>query len=263
MDYKWELYDVAEDFSQANDLAAKMPDKLKEMQAAVRRPGQQVPGLPARQLRVAASAHAAAERAPRGASAFSYRGVNLGIPVANAPALLNRDYTITASVTLPHEGAEGMIATMGGRFGGYGLYLQKGKPVFVYNLLNLKRTRFEGGVGGEDWPGRSLSPGKHTIVFDFKYDGPGLGKGGTGTLTVDGRVLSRQKMEHTIPFLMTLDETLDIGADTRSPVDDGYALPFNFTGTIDEVAYRIGPEQLTAADVRARQDAMVAKSTGD
>ena len=91
---------------------------------------------------------------------------------------------------------------MGGRFGGYGLYLQKGKPVFVYNLLNLKRYRWEGGVGGADWLGESLKVGKHTIVFDFKYDGPGPGKGGTGVLSVDGKELSRQKIDHTIPLLM-------------------------------------------------------------
>ncbi len=100
---------------------------------------------------------------------------------------------------------------MGGRFGGYGLYLLKGKPVFVYNLLDLKRYRWEGGVGGADWLGNSLKPGKHTIVFDFKYDGPGFGKGGTGVLSVDGKELSRQKIEHTIPFLMAIDETFDVG----------------------------------------------------
>jgi hypothetical protein len=120
--------------------------------------------------------------------------------------------------------------------------------VFVYNLLNLKRTRFEGGVGGEDWLGRSLSPGKHTIVFDFKYDGPGLGKGGTGTLSVDGRVLSQQKMEHTIPFLMSIDESMDIGLDTRSPVDESYTLPFRFTGTINKLTFDLGREQITAQE---------------
>src|SRR5262249_55005357 len=181
-----------------------------------------------------------------GRTTFTYQGVNVGIPVANAPSLLNRDYTITAEITVPKAGAEGMIATMGGRFGGYGLYLLKGKPVVVYNPLDLKRYRFEGGVGAEDWLGRSLSPGKHTIVFDFKYDGPGLGKGGTGVLTVDGRVLSRQTMEHSIPFLMSLDESLDIGMDTRTAVDESYTLPFKFTGTINKLTYKLGPEQLTA-----------------
>ena len=194
--------------------------------------------------------------ATAGRTTFTYVGENVGIPVANAPSLLNRDYTITAEITVPKDGAEGMIATMGGRFGGYGLYLHKGKPVFVYNLLNLKRYRWEGGVGAEDWLGRSLSPGKHTIVFDFKYDGPGLGKGGTGVLSVDGKVLSRQKMEHTIPFLMSLDESFDIGIDTRTPVDDSYKLPFRFTGTIDKLTYNVGPEQLSAADREVMQRAV-------
>jgi arylsulfatase A-like enzyme len=244
-DYKWELYNLAEDFSQANDLAAKMPDKLKEMQAAFMAEAGKHQVFPLdnsilpRLLTPRPSGTA-------GRTTFTYRGVNQGIPVGNAPALLNRDYTISAEISVPHEGAQGMIATMGGRFGGYGLFLQNGKPVFVYNLLNLKRYRFEGGVGSEDWLGRSLSPGKHTIVFDFKYDGPGLGKSGTGTLTVDGRVLSQQKTEHTIPFLMSLDETLDIGLDTRTPVDESYTLPFAFTGTIDKVTYNVKPEQLTA-----------------
>jgi hypothetical protein len=104
------------------------------------------------------------------------------------------------------------------------------------------------GVGADDWLGKSLKAGKHTIVFDFKYDGPGLGKSGTGVLTVDGKVLSRQKMEHTIPFLMALDESLDIGLDTRTPVDESYKLPFKFGGTINKVTYNIGHEQLSEAD---------------
>jgi arylsulfatase A-like enzyme len=257
-DYKWELYNLAEDFSQANDLAAKMPDKLKEMQAAFMAEAGKHQVFPLdnsilpRLLTPRPSGAA-------GRTTFTYRGVNAGIPVANAPALLNRDYTISAEISVPHEGAQGMIATMGGRFGGYGLFLQNGKPVFVYNLLNLKRYRFEGGVGSEDWLGRSLAPGKHTIVFDFKYDGPGLGKSGTGMLTVDGRVLSQQKMEHTIPFLMSLDETLDIGLDTRTPVDESYTLPFAFTGTIDKVTYNVKPEQL-AAEHRDEVQRAVAKA---
>jgi hypothetical protein len=138
------------------------------------------------------------------------------------------------------------------------MYLQKGKPVFVYNLLNLKRYRFEGGVGAEDWLAKSLPPGKHTLVFDFKYDGPGLGKSGSGVFTVDGKVLSKLKMEHTIPFLMALDESLDIGMDTRTPVDESYKLPFKFTGTINKLTYKLGPEQLSQADREAMQRAVAA-----
>jgi len=252
MDYKWELYNIAEDFSQSNDLAAKYPDKLKEMQTLFVEEANRNQVFPIdnsvlpRLLTPRPSGTA-------GRTTFTYTGENVGIPVANAPSLLNRDFTITAEITVPTEGTEGMIATMGGRFGGYGLYLLKGKPVFVYNLLDLKRVRWEGGVGAEDWLGRSLKPGKHTIAFDFKYDGPGFGKGGTGVLTVDGRVLSKQKMEHTIPFLMALDESLDIGLDTRTGVDDSYKLPFKFTGTINKVTYQIGREQLTADDRKEMQ----------
>ena len=136
------------------------------------------------------------------------------------------------------------------------LYLLKGKPVFVYNLLDLKRYRWQGGVGGADWLGSSLKPGKHTLVFDFKYDGPGFGKGGTGVLSVDGKELSRQKIDHTIPFLMAIDESFDIGSDTRSGVDDSYKLPFRFDGKINKLTYRLGPEQLTAQDREVMKKAL-------
>ena len=95
----------------------------------------------------------------------------------------------------------------------------------------------------------ALTPGKHTIVFEFTYDGPGPGKGGTGVLGIDGTEVVNQAVPHTIPFLMTLDETFDIGSDTRTPVDDDdYQVPFTFTGTISKVTYQLGPEQLTEAD---------------
>jgi hypothetical protein len=182
---------------------------------------------------------------------FTYTGENAGIPLGNAPSILDKDYTITADVTIPKEGAEGMIVTLGGRFGGYGLYLLKGKPVFVYNLLDLERFRWEGGVGGEDWLGDSLKTGRHTIVFDFKYDGPGPGKGGTGLLSVDGKELARKTIPHTIPLLMTIDETFDVGIDTRTGVDDSYKIPFRFNGTINKLTFKLGPEQLTAQDKEA------------
>ena len=161
---------------------------------------------------------------------------------------MDKDYTITADVTIPKGGAEGMIVTLGGRFGGYGLYLLKGKPVFDYNLLDLTHYRWEGGPFGHGLLADALKPGKHTIVFDFKYDGPGPGKGGTGVLSVDGKELARKKIAHTIPLLMSIDETFDVGIDTRTPVDDDYKLPFRFTGTIDKLTFNLGPEQLTDAD---------------
>jgi arylsulfatase len=86
-----------------------------------------------------------------------------------------------------------------------------------------------------------MTPGKHTIVFDFKYDGPGFGKGGTGVLSVDGKEVATRKMPHTIPFLMSIDETFDIGVDTRTPVDDrDYKVPFRFTGKLAKVTFKLG-----------------------
>jgi hypothetical protein len=142
-----------------------------------------------------------------------------------------------------------MIVTNGGRFGGYGLYLLKGKPVFVYNLLALERFRWEGTT--------ALAPGKHTVVFDFKYNGPGPGKGGTGALSVDGKEVASKTIPHTVPFLMNLGETLDVGVDTRTGVDDNdYKVPFSFPGKIDKVTFKLGPEQLKADDHKGQQEAI-------
>jgi len=243
-DYKWELYNVADDYSQYNDLAANNPDKLHELQALFLTEAAKYQVLPLdnsilpRLLTPRPSATA-------GKTVFTYSGENAGIPLGNAPSILDKDYTITAELTIPTGGAEGMIATLGGRFGGYALYLLKGKPVFSYNMLDLERFRWEGGVGGRDLFSDALKPGKHTIVFDFKYNGPGPGKGGTGVLTVDGKLVAAKTIPHTIPILMTIDETFDIGSDTRTTVDDSYKLPFRFTGKIDKLTYKLGPEQMT------------------
>ncbi len=94
-------------------------------------------------------------------------------------------------------------------------------------------------------------------MFDFKYDGPGLGKGGTGVLSVDGKaVVASKTIPHTIPILMTIDETFDIGVDTRTGVDGSYKLPFRFTGTIDKLTYRLGKEQVAEADKKVMQEAL-------
>jgi arylsulfatase len=136
-----------------------------------------------------------------------------------------------------------MIVTHGGRFGGYGLFLsqgklgiRRGKPVFLYNLLDLKRTI---------WAGPELTPGKHTIVFDFKSEGPGLGKGGTGVLSVDGKEVDKKSIDHTIPVTIPEDETFDIGSDTRSGVamvEYRYDPPFKFTGKIDKLTFKLEPQ---------------------
>ena len=257
--YQWELYHIADDYSQNNDLAAKNPDKLKELQALFLTEAAKYNVFPL-DNRAFVRLQTPRPSAVAGKTVFTYTGENAGIPLGNAPGILDKDYTITAEVTIPKGGAEGMIVTLGGRFGGYGLFLQKGKPVFVYNLLDLERFRWEGGVGGrigKDWFGKALKPGKHTLVFDFKYDGPGPGRGGTGVLSVDGKELARKTLKHTIPLVMTADETFDIGIDTRTGVDDSYELPFHFTGMIDKLTFKLGPSQLSESDKKAAEEAYV------
>jgi len=256
-DYKWELYNIAEDYSESDDLAAKYPDKLKTLQALFLSEAKKYNVLPLDNS-ILPRLITPRPSATAGRTLFTYQGPNAGIPVANAPSILNKDYTITAEVSVPKRGAEGMIVTMGGRFAGYALYLLKGKPVFVYNLLDLERYRWEGGVGAEDWLGDSLAPGKHTIVFDYKMAEPGLGKGGTGVLSVDGKVLAKKTIEHSIPFLMSIDESFDIGSDTRSGVDGSYELPFAFTGTIDRLTFKLGPEKVMANERKVAEQALAA-----
>jgi len=243
--YNWELYNVQEDPTQFNDLAAKMPDKLKQMQDLFYAEAKKYNVLPLDNTTLARW------NTPRpsltaGRTEFNYSGELSGVPNAAAPDIKNKSYTITANVEIPEGGAEGMIVTQGGRFGGYGLFLSKGefgvgrgKVVFLYNLLDLKRTM---------WEGPELTAGKHTIVFDFKIDGPGLGKGGTGVLSVDGKEAARNSMEHTTPITFPEDESFDVGQDTRTGValiEYRYDPPFRFTGKIDKLTFKLEPEKVT------------------
>jgi arylsulfatase A-like enzyme len=247
-DYKWELYDLTKDYSQANDLAAKMPDKLKEMQKVFDQEAKKYNVYP---LNNDTFARALAPRpsATSGQTVFTYSGVLPGLATANAPNFLAKSYTITAEVDVPEGGGDGMIVTQGGIFGGFGLYVLKGKPVFDYNMLTLAQFRWEAP--------EALSAGKHTIVFDFTYDGPGVAKGGTGVLKVDGKEVVTQKQPNSIAFLEVADETFDVGVDTRTGVNDAdYKVPFAFTGKIDKLTFKLGPSQMIAADTKATAEAV-------
>jgi arylsulfatase A-like enzyme len=239
-DYKWELYHLDEDYSQNNDLAAKMPDKLKEMQKLFDQEAAKYNVLPL-DNRSFARAVEPRPSVVAGKTIFTYQGVNPGIATSTSPSILGRSYTITADVDVPQGGGDGMLVTTGGRWGGFGLYILKGIPVFDYNMLILAQYR---------WAGKEpLSAGKHTIVFDYTYDGPGIAKGGTGVLKVDGQVVDTHKQPNSIAFLQVSDETFDVGVDTRTGVNDkDYQVPFAFNGTIDKLTFNLGPMQLSAAE---------------
>jgi arylsulfatase A-like enzyme len=250
--YKFELYDVRHDWTQFTDVAAANPAKVQEMKDLMFAEFAKYQVLPL-DASVATRMVTPRPSMSGGRTVFTYSGrPNAGIPRGTAPSLLNTSYTIMADVDVPQEGAEGMIVTDGGRFGGYGLYLLKGKPVFLWNLLDLKRVRWE----GPD----ALAAGKHTLEYDFKYDGlgfatlafnniSGIGRGGTGMFKVDGKEVATQKLEHTVPLTLPWDETFDIGSDTGTPVDDhDYQVPFKFTGTIDKLTISVERPKLTPED---------------
>jgi arylsulfatase len=235
--YKWELYNVSEDPTQNQDQSAQRPDKLREMQQLFVAEAMKYNVFPLNN-QILSVFHSKRPGPTAGRSDFTYVGEVSNIPWGGAPSLLNRSYTITADVVIPPGGAEGMLVTQGGRFAGYGFYLLKGKPVFTWNLLDLARARWEG-----DAP---LSPGRHRLVYDFKYDGGGVGKGGTGVLKVDGRIVASRRMEKTIPLILQFDEAFNTGVDTGTPVDDrDYQVPFRFTGELARLTVHLEPPPLS------------------
>ncbi len=255
--YKWELYDINTDWTQCHDVSQKFPAKLKELQELLWAECDKYQVLPL-DASVATRIIAPRPNLTAGRYDFTYKTPLTGIPMGDAPSLLNTSYTITADIEVSSEGAEGMIATQGGRFAGWGFYLLKGKPVFVWNLVDLERIRWEASS--------PLAPGRHTISFDFVYDGKGpgtlrynnfsgIGQGGIGTLTIDGKVVDSKPMKKTLPLILQWDETFDIGSDTGTPVDDSdYQIPFTFTGKLLQLNIKIKPPELSDADKKLLQE---------
>jgi hypothetical protein len=239
-DYKWELYDVTKDFSEANDLAAKEPKRLHELQELFWIEAAKNNVLPLDNSKLERMNVDNRPSLTRGRALFTYYPGMTRIPEGSAPSILNKSFKIGAEVTIPSAGAEGVLVTQGGRFNGWGLYLLAGKPLFHYNTVGVYRST----VAGPD----RLSPGNHTVLIDFKYDGGGLGKGGTATLMVDGQQVAQGKIERTIPFRISADETLDIGEDTGTPVSDDYQVPFKFSGDLKKVAIQLTDAALSAED---------------
>jgi arylsulfatase A-like enzyme len=257
LDFPWELYDLRNDWTQYDDVAAKNPAKLKEMQALFWKESEKYQVLPL-DASVVTRIIAPRPSLSAGRNVFTWTRPLTGVPNGDAPSLLNTSYNFKAEVEIPQGGADGMLITQGGRFGGYGFYVLKNKPVFLWNLVDLKRVR---------WEGPELTPGKHVIEFDFKYDGlgaatmafgnySGLGQGGTGVLKVDGNAVATEKMEHTLPFILEWDESLDIGSDTGTPVNDvDYQTPFTFTGKINKITLTIDRPKLSPEDIKKLQEA--------
>jgi hypothetical protein len=254
-----ELYNLNEDFSQTTDLAAKYPAKVKAMKAKFIAEAKKYQVFPM-DASVAARIVAPRPNITAGRSEFVYTRPMVGLPQGDSPLLLNTSYTVTADIEVPAGGAEGVMLTSGGRFGGYGFYLLKGKPVFLWNLVDLERLKWEGT--------EALSPGRHTVEFDFKYDGmgvgtlafndfSGVGRPGVGTLKVDGKVVDTKPMPKTLPMILQWDESFDIGSDTLTGVNDAdYKPPFALTAKLNKLALKLDRPQLSPADIKKFEAAM-------
>ena len=240
LEYKWELYNVNDDFSESVNLADKEPEKLRQMQELFWKEAEKHNVLPLDNSRVERFDVRIRPSLTSGRSVFTYYAGQRRIPEGAAPDLKNNSFRIFADVHIPAAGAEGVIVTQGGLFNGCALYLLGGKPVFHYNLAGVHRATIRGN--------EALSPGRHVVFVDFQYDGGGIGKGAAVTISVDQKPVAAGRVEHTIPFRVSADETLDIGEDTGTPVCDDYKVPFKFTGDLKRVLIRLGDSTLNPDD---------------
>src|SRR5262250_1117915 len=250
-DFKWELYNINEDFSQANNVVDKYPDKLKELQDAFDVEARKYNVYPLDSSFVSPVDPAIRPSLTRGRTEFTYYPGMVRIPEGSAPNFKNRSWAIAAEVTIPDKGASGVLATMGGRFGGWALLMQDSKPEFVYALSNQAEHKFR--VTSKE----PVPAGNHVVRFGFKYDGGGIGKGAAGTLFVDGKAVAEGRIPRTIPIRFSLDETFDVGSDTGTPVVEDYVdkMPFAFTGTLKKFVVILEPEKLTPEERKALREA--------
>jgi arylsulfatase len=248
----WELYDVRADFSLANDLAAKQSAKLAEMQALFMKEAERYHVLPLDD-RIFERALASAVGRPDlmgGRTSLTLAEGMTGMMENVFLNVKNKSLTITAEVEVPASGANGAILVQGGRFGGWALYVKDGRPAYDYNFLGMQRSSIAAT--------EPLAPGKTTIKFDFAYDGGGMGKGGTGTLFVNGQKVAEGRIEHTQPMMFSADETADVGIDLGTPVVEaiGSEARSRFTGHIPKVTIEV-------RDANAKADAAVSQAQQD
>jgi len=251
------LYDTRQDWSQANDLSDEMPDKLHQLQQIFILEGAKYNVFPIDDRTGERFNAAIAGRPELQAGRTSQRFVP-GMTHLTENTVLNvknRSYTVTAQLVIPEDGANGVVIVQGGRFAGWALYVKDNKPVFAYNWFesDLYYVKSE----------PALPSGEVTVQYQFDFDGGAPGAGGSGTLLVDGEVVAEGRIDKTVPFIFSADETMDVGKDTASPVTDEYGSgdANSFTGTIDwvqidleddDVSHLEDPEQ-TYHRIMARQ----------
>lgn len=228
-DFQWELYHMSDDFSEAENLVAKYPDTLKSLQDLFYAEAKKNNVLPLDATFGERAAPGIRPSLTTGRTHFEYYEGAVRIPEGSAPVFVGQSWTLTADVTTAAD-ANGVLATMGGYFGGFALLIKDDKPMFLYRgsnqpqwLTTIQSTK-------------KLSVGNHKITVDFNYDGGGLGKGANLILSVDGKQVAKGRVERTVMIRFSLDETWDVGEDTGTPVEFNiYDVPFKFNGRLNKL----------------------------
>ncbi|HWY53780.1 MAG TPA: arylsulfatase [Terriglobales bacterium] len=242
---KWELYNLAEDFSEANDLSANYPEKLKELQNDFWIEAKKYDVLPLDDRFSERGDPSLRPSLIAGRTDFTYYPGATRIPEPSAANTKNVSHTITATIEVPQGGADGVLVAEGGAAGGYTLYIKDGVPVYEYNYFAHERYKVTSS--------ERLSRGSAVIRVDFKYDG-GIGKGGTATLFINDKKVGEGRIDKTCPGRFGA-ESFDVGMDNGSPVSEAYEPPFAYGGTIKKVEINIEPSSLSASDLQAVRDA--------
>ncbi len=234
-DDRWELYDVRADFSLSNDLAAKNPAKLAELQALFITEARKYRVLPIddRSIeRLNAKLAGRPDLMGDRTSLTVYDGMK-GISENAFINIKNRSHTVTAELEIPKGGANGVILAQGGRFGGWSLYMKGGKPSYTYNYLGLQQSFV---VAPQPLPA-----GKATVRVEFAYDGGGMAKGGTATLYANGSKVAEGRIANTQANVFSVDDGADVGVDDGTPVVDGIGEreQTRFSGKIDAVTVEV------------------------
>jgi arylsulfatase len=232
----WELYNTKADFSLANDLAAQNPEKLKELQALFMKEAEKNHALPIddRTMERIIAANVSRPDIMGGRTSLTLAEGMVGMSENVFINIKNRPITLTADVEIPAgTNANGIIIAQGGRFGGWALYVKDGVAAYDYNFLGMERFTVAAN--------QKLTPGKHTIKFDFAYDGGGIGKGGLGTFYIDGKKVGEGRIERTQPGIFSADETADVGIDLATPVVEriGSEAKSKFNGSIPKLVVEV------------------------
>lgn len=232
----WELYDTTVDWSQAHDVSADHPDKLKELQRLwlIEAVKYNVLPLDDRRIERFNSDIAGRPQLVKGNAQILYGGMSR-LSENSVLNLKNKSHSVTAEVEVPDGGATGVMVAQGGAFAGWSFYLHDGKPKYCHNLAGLMRFYVAGDT--------AVPAGTHQVRMEFAYDGGGLAKGGTAALFIDGKPVGDGRINATVPMIYSGDETCDIGSDSATPVSEDYSGDSSrFTGTVNWVELQIGED---------------------